>query len=557
MADILATLGLDISGFKAAAAESINQARGFKKGFSDIKDVLAAGGVTAAVIGFFKTAIEYAKKSTDETDENAAAVRRWASAASEMYDDAARKTVVILGTFNRIGEAAGTWVRTLLDGRDAVNEAEESLKRAEAAERSYAESRAKHGVEFEQITKSLAKIEEQRLAFSQKQLSDQEQANALLNRMVEAQAIANDQSKSMIERRRAQLEYAQSEYALQQKSVEIAKQEGAAREKLAEAERKASLDRLTAAEKVVAVQKEIDDLQAAINSGFLEGANTVQLTAKLKERELELVQLESAAQKKADEDAKKAAEELARLYAEKAELTFKQQSLEEQINELARFEAEIRVEILRLKQAGLDPTSQEVQLLKVTNDLLKRREEQEKAISDHKREQLKLEDAARRAKLQVIKDSEGNIIGAEADLRNGSGASKDVLAAFGRRTYDNPIDQSIEEAVLTESAKRQIDATIAALEEEKRRVAQSNPANATARLAALEEQIRALYTRRSMVDRYVFDPSYQDSLGKGIIGNRLDEYADPGLQGRMEEQMKRQNLNLEAIKEQISRLMNP
>ena len=123
----------------------------------------------------------------------------------------------------------------------------------------------------------------------------------------------------------------------------------------------------------------------------------------------------------------------------------------------------------------------------------------------------------------------------------------------GPRQYDDPARQLAYEQELVESVTRDIDREIAALEEQLRRNAASGSRAGRYQRSAIEDQLGALRDRRGNVADYVFDPDYQDALGRGIVGQRAEFYGDPGVGGRLEEQAKRQTSALETLDRRLRR----
>ncbi|HEX2101322.1 MAG TPA: hypothetical protein VHF69_11685 [Candidatus Synoicihabitans sp.] len=278
MADILASLGLDVSGFKASAKEAIAETKDFKKGFGDLKNVLAAGGVTAAVVGFFRAAVDGAEAAADKTEKNAAAVLRFRDSITEAKTSVQQVATASVGWLTRSGELLGetlhlvrTWIQY---GAEQVKVEQEQARSME--ERAKAEAEAnQHRTEFAEITKSLTKIEEQREDLRRKGLTTEERYNVLANEYLEVEAKRINFSGTAIEQRRLELESAEARLAMEKAGAEVTKEQ----------------------------------------------ADT---------------------QKKRDEEAKKSAAEIAKLQERQAELRFARLSNDEKINELSREEMELR-----------------------------------------------------------------------------------------------------------------------------------------------------------------------------------------------------------------------
>jgi hypothetical protein len=252
-------------------------------------------------------------------------------------------------------------------------------------------------------------------------------------------------------------------------------------EKQFEAEHKASMARLTAAERVAELTADIAMREKLITDGIWTGADAERARALIATRRLELTQATADSEK--DQEAKRTA-----------------------------------IVTLREKEKALAA-----------------------ATAD---EEARLADEAART-----------LAAKEASVQTSARAAydKSVFAALGERIYDDPARQAAYEQQQRDDAQRDIDRQIAALEQRLMRNAQGGSRTGMRERPELESQIRTLRNRRANVDDYVFDPDYQDRLGRGMIGQREDAYRDPGATGRLEEQAKRQTSALESVDRRLRR----
>lgn len=325
----MVSLGLDITGFKNSSKVAVEQAKATKRSFGDMKDVFAAGGATAAVIGFFRAAIAGAENAADKTDKNVAAVLRWRDALRDAKSGLQEVAVSVTGTLNRMGEWVGRQAAILIHGREQV-ELNEQIEAQTAETVRNLEEAKKHQAEFESITKSLERIETQRTELQQKGLTAQERANVLENEYLSLLVQRENFSGTAIERRRLELETAEALLAFEKAQAEVAKEQAASDKKAQEdaakaaekrvklEERKAQLtfERLSLDEKIEKLAMRESTLQEEIRRGKIQGRDVVAEEVELLELQTQLNQLrEQQAQRIA-----KAESDVAREIAEQNKL---------------------------------------------------------------------------------------------------------------------------------------------------------------------------------------------------------------------------------------------
>jgi hypothetical protein len=104
---LIAKLGMNNAEFKAKLKESVDESKSFERGWKDLGKLFAAGGITTAVIGFFRSMIEHAREATGQIDSNTAAVRRFGDSWDSTVKGAKNFGVQFLGTLNQVGEYIG------------------------------------------------------------------------------------------------------------------------------------------------------------------------------------------------------------------------------------------------------------------------------------------------------------------------------------------------------------------------------------------------------------------------------------------------------------------
>ena len=113
---LIAELGLNTSEFHAKIENAKGSVDGLKKNFKMFGDLFAAGGMTTAMIGFFRSMIDHAREAEGAIDENTAAVRRFGDSIDEAGKWAKDMGVKVLGFFNMAGEGIGMVVKASLRG---------------------------------------------------------------------------------------------------------------------------------------------------------------------------------------------------------------------------------------------------------------------------------------------------------------------------------------------------------------------------------------------------------------------------------------------------------
>lgn len=264
--EIAIKLGIKNADLKAALADSGAAIKKFKregestgndgllgtiknstKALNDMRNLLLGGTIAAAVRGFFTLAIDHAKKSTDATDENARAVRDFAQGLEDAKSSAGGFATLVIGAFNRLGEAIGHAINIgrsfVANGREGFEVwastqdlIEATANEAEAAERRLAETRKKHGAEFLAITRELASIEEKSRDAKLKGLTVYETEKNMIARVHELRAQLAEFDGAEIERRRLTLDLAKAQLAAEDATLAVKKDQAAQAKKRAEEE---------------------------------------------------------------------------------------------------------------------------------------------------------------------------------------------------------------------------------------------------------------------------------------------------------------------------------
>lgn len=213
-----------------------------------------------------------------------------------------------------------------------------------------------------------------------------------------------------------------------------------------------------------------------------------------------------------------------------------QASLEKNLAEQRKADAAARkgdADAIRQKEEATLASIAEAEKARATrmDELLKKREalvaaaaaeaEQEKRIAS-------IRAAGTAAGLDFTMGADGNPTDIRAARGGVGGGSFDRGAMFllgGERTFNDPAAQLAYEKRYKEQTLEKLNAEIAQLEREyqdtKRRAAYGGQTRAY--MAPLQlERLTALRNRRANVDRYLFDPNYQDGAGRSIPGQQIE-----------------------------------
>lgn len=253
----------------------------------------------------------------------------------------------------------------------------------------------------------------------------------------------------------------------------------------------------------------------------------------------------AAERKKADEEQEKRAKDLAAERKKTAELVAK---YAEEDADAKRRALPVEAQITALYQQRLDLQAR-------LRDTTITEEEKREAIT-------RLRETEKELAALVADENERSAAAAENELsarkniietKKRPTFSKEIAEGINPWEFNDPIRQAAYEQLRLDSARKDIDTQIAAAEERLRRL-QTNGSRLNApEIPGLQDRIRTLRERRNNVDAYLFDPNYEDRLGKGMIGKRLDMFGDPGTTGRLEEQAKRQTAALENVDRRLRR----
>jgi hypothetical protein len=272
--EISIKLGIDVAKFKTALKDANTSVAKLKKdadgdffggiksatkSLNDFRSLIGGSAIAAAVTGFFNLAIEGAKNSTDATDENAAAVRRFAASLNDIKGVGTTIAVNVVGAFNRIGEAVGNQINFLAafskGGTEGAKEwaraeslLQQTAKAATEAEQRLAEVRKKHGAEFLAITKELADLQKKSQEQQLKGLDVYETEANLVTKVTELRKKLATFEGQNIDRRRLQLDIAKTQLALDDAALAVRKDRATQEKKAIEDEKKAMEDYSKAAD---------------------------------------------------------------------------------------------------------------------------------------------------------------------------------------------------------------------------------------------------------------------------------------------------------------------
>jgi len=241
--DLLYSLGLDITDFKTSAKATKESADDIKRSFKGIKDIIGAGGVGAAVLGFFSSVVNYAQAAKGELDANTRAVKEFGDGIDGLKEGATKMGVVVLGAFNRMGAAIGDAINIARVGWSQWAQDQDALTAstaaAEAAEARLAEAKKKSGTEFAKISADLLAVKKQEADLANQGLTTQETYNKMFNAYLALVAKQANFSGDAIEKRRIELELANAHLDKEKALLAVNKDQAGEKKKADEAADKA------------------------------------------------------------------------------------------------------------------------------------------------------------------------------------------------------------------------------------------------------------------------------------------------------------------------------
>jgi len=270
-ADLLYSIGLDVSDLKTSAVAAKEQADEIKKGFKGFKDVLEFGGVGAAVYGFFSSVIDYAKELKGELDENQRAVKNFGEGLTTLKTAGMELGVKVIGTFNRLGEAIGDAINIARSGWSSWARDQELLEitaaAAAEAERRRDEVKKQNGEELKKITDSLLELKKQEQALALQGLTKQETLNNLTNDYLRIGIQIANGGNDKLKQRQLELELAQAHLAMGKAELDVRKEDAALAEKAAEQEEKDFADVAKSANALLAIKaKEVEYARSKLST---------------------------------------------------------------------------------------------------------------------------------------------------------------------------------------------------------------------------------------------------------------------------------------------------
>lgn len=208
--------------------------------------------------------------------------------------------------------------------------------------------------------------------------------------------------------------------------------------------------------------------------------------------------MEDQVRKAAYEDAKQIRDNLTEL----AKLRFDALKPEEKLASLKKDQSLLENQLLLDKRAGVETSEMELELQKNLN-------EQESIRTSLVKETAKAEAEIAKSKM------------------NASGDLGVAKAIGGFQTYYDPAKQQEYERMMIQSATRDIQTEIDALQKQVDTYKMSGAGIGKYELPALQNRIQALRGRQSNVSDYVFNPNYQDAAGQGIFASQVSTIGDP------------------------------
>jgi len=191
---------------------------------------------------------------------------------------------------------------------------------------------------------------------------------------------------------------------------------------------------------------------------------------------------------------------------------------------------DLQAELARLKFDALKPEEKLVQLIKEQN-LLQRQIRLDKAagvntvaLEVELQKNLNQQESIRNSLVKDTAKAEAEIAKSKMTASGDLGVAK---AIGGFQTYFDPAKQQEYEKMLIQSASRDIQQEIDALQKQVDTYKMSGAGIGKFELPALQSRIQALRGRQSNISDYVFNPNYQDAAGQGIFASQVSTIGDP------------------------------
>lgn len=239
---LLAKLGLNTSEFRAGIRDATDKAKDFKRSWSDLGVLFAAGGILTAVVGFFRAVVNHAQEAKGELDENTAAVRRFSEYFSNAKNYVLELGAGLLGVVTRTVEWIAQQGKILNWGRETV-ELHDKIEKQTAETLANIEKQKKTGEEIAKVLKETEAVQRRNTEEAAKQLPLKtqvaEQERALATAMIAAANISDDK----LAKAKADLVVAQERGKLEKLQGDLAKEN-------AKADEKAASERLKVQEKL-------------------------------------------------------------------------------------------------------------------------------------------------------------------------------------------------------------------------------------------------------------------------------------------------------------------
>lgn len=253
-----------VEGLNGAIKETSKAMRGFR-------ELLAAGGVIAAVRGFYEMAIAYAEKHTEDIDSQTEAVRAFSAELKNVGDVAGKASVQVLGFINEAGQGYGMVIGGIVYGFKEAAKAQAISAEAEQNILTISRARVDITKQIADIQTKIAAAEEKRALAEFDALSNQEKAARLVAGLNEQFEILRSTEEGSLIHEQTKLTIFNWQAMALKVATELQKEEAAAAKNTADeavksAEAKAKAEKDAADARAAAAAKEklaVDALVAA------------------------------------------------------------------------------------------------------------------------------------------------------------------------------------------------------------------------------------------------------------------------------------------------------
>jgi hypothetical protein len=266
-ADLLYSIGLDVTDLKTSATAAKEQVDDIKKGFKGFKDVISAGGIGIAVLGFFRDVVNHAQEAKGAIDSSTAAVKDFGDGIDYVGSKLERFGTFSLGAVVKLGYGFGDLYNIITKGWGATVDAEELMDRTAAAAAAVNENLKKstvHAAEWARINQGLKSVDEQRADLAKQGVTTQETYNLKVDALLKLRLQEINFTGETLAQRKLHLQAEAAAVDVLKTKLQLDKEEGTVVKKNADAQLEANKAEIDAAREHLALQERRKIIQTDI-----------------------------------------------------------------------------------------------------------------------------------------------------------------------------------------------------------------------------------------------------------------------------------------------------